>query len=165
MNIKELSSLIWTQAKPRGFKRKGNLFWKTGAELTLLIQLQKSRWSEGVYLNYGVTPNAMVLNGVPPSIGCWGREERAETLESPFRDVFIRLVDRDRPPCTIEEITEAFDWLFKHIEATYGDAEAVRAREIATYGDAWGILSDWANRRLKPPSEYFEGVRYYQNKS
>ena len=61
MNIKELTIIVAALAKPRGFKRKGTMFYATGTETTAMLHLQKSRWDSGVYVNTGVLPNAMCV--------------------------------------------------------------------------------------------------------
>lgn len=151
MDNVQLSKVLYEIAKPLGYRRKGALFWKTGAELTMLIHLQRSRWDRGVYINFGVTPTVMVLTSLPPSVAYWASQERAECVESPYREMINRLVtdsDDQLPP---EEMMETFQWLLTFLEAQYGDTEADRRHIIQEYGQTSCIITDWANRSMKEP--------------
>lgn len=159
MDTAKLSKVLYEIAKPLGYRRKGNLFWKKGPELTMLIHLQKSRWSPGVYVNFGITPTAMVTRSVAPSVEYWPHGDRARSLESPFSDAFLRMEFDDEDKMAPEEMVDAFRWLLSYLESTYGDAEAFRAKELAELAvrDFTGfIIPDWAKRTLKEPSEYWK---------
>ena len=159
MDTAKLSKVLFEIAKPLGYRRKGNLFWKKGPELTMLIHLQKSRWCPGVYVNFGITPTAMVTRSVAPSVEYWPHGDRATSLESPFRDAFDRLDMDTESKMAPEEMVDAFRWLLSYLESTYGDAEAFRAKTLAKYADrdvAGFIIPDWANHILKEPSEYWK---------
>jgi hypothetical protein len=169
MDTAKLSKVLYEIAKPLGYRRKGNLFWKKGPELTMLIHLQRSQWCPGVYVNFGITPTAMVTRSVAPPVGYWGKSDRALNLESPFRDAFDRLEMDIENKMAPEEMADAFRWLLSYLESTYGDAEAFRAKELAELAvrDFTGcIIPDWAKRTLKEPSEYWKGFRVpYYSKS
>jgi hypothetical protein len=159
MDTAKLSKVLFEIAKPLGYRRKGNLFWKKGPELTMLIHLQGSQWCSAVYVNFGITPTALVTRSVAPSVGYWPHGDRATSLESPFRDAFDRLDMDTESKMAPEEMVDAFRWLLSYLESTYGDAEAFRARTLAKYADrdvAGFIIPDWANRTLKEPSEYWK---------
>lgn len=49
---------------PIGFKRKGNYWLNTGNDITKIINLQKSRFGNCFYINYGYILNAIPLDGV-----------------------------------------------------------------------------------------------------
>lgn len=153
MDATKLARVVGELAKARGYRRRGLRLWKSGPELTLLIQLQRSQWSRGVYVNYGVTPTAMLIANAPPPLGNWGRTKRAETTPSPFHDAFCQLVQDHDDQMDPAEMIEPFNWLLAHIDAEYGDTEAFRKAELARYGNTWGILPDWANGVLNP-SDY-----------
>jgi len=49
---------------PIGFKKKGNYWVVNGAEITKMVNLQKSQFSNSFYINYGYILNAIPLNGL-----------------------------------------------------------------------------------------------------
>ena len=161
MTKAELITMFRGLARPLGYKNKAGLFWKTGSELTMLIFLQKSACGDGVYVNVGLTTNAMVIKAVPPSVAYWSRMERVEGLESPFLATFERLIMKS-DLVTAEEAAEALRWLLNWMEDRYGDEEAVRKAELCAYPNEWGILIDWAKGNAKPPSFYFPKAAYYR---
>jgi hypothetical protein len=48
---------------PLGFKKKGNFWVLNATEISKMINLQKSRFSNEYYLNYGYIITALSLNG------------------------------------------------------------------------------------------------------
>lgn len=162
MEKPKLVTLLHTIAHPLGYRHKGGLFWKTGNELTTLIYLQRSQWGRGIYVNFGVTPNAMITKAYPPSVEYWAEQRRAESADSPFRDQFAALVMDDEDLMPPEEMADAFRWLLGQIESQFGDAEAVRKDTLDQYPDSWGLLIDWARGTLREPSSYFEDAPYYR---
>jgi hypothetical protein len=161
MDRTELIKVLHGIARPFGYRRKGGLFWKTGSELTTLIYLQSSRWSRGIYVNVGVTPNEMVTKPVPPSVEYWATQQRGESSDLPFQDQFTRLVLDDEDSMPPEEMTDAFRGLLIWLEDHFGDAETVRKDVLDSYSGSWGILVDWASGKLKEPAHYFRNTRYY----
>mgnify|MGYP001544711343 CR=1 FL=1 len=64
MEKKELASILSEVLVPIGFKKKGNYWVVNGAEITKMINLQKSQFSNSFYINYGYILNAIPLNGL-----------------------------------------------------------------------------------------------------
>lgn len=64
MEKKELIHLISEILLPLGFKKKGNYWIINGSEITKMINLQKSQFSNSFYINYGYILNAIPLDGL-----------------------------------------------------------------------------------------------------
>lgn len=64
MEKKELASILSEILVPIGFKKKGNYWVVNGAEITKMVNLQKSQFSNSFYINYGYILNAIPLNGL-----------------------------------------------------------------------------------------------------
>ncbi|WP_353160838.1 DUF4304 domain-containing protein [Myroides odoratus] len=64
MEKKELASILSEILVPIGFKKKGNYWVVNGAEITKMVNLQKSQFSNSFYINYGYILNAIPLDGM-----------------------------------------------------------------------------------------------------
>jgi len=64
MEKKELVNILSEILIPIGFKKKGNYWIINGAEITKLINLQKSQFGNYYYINYGYILNEIPLNGL-----------------------------------------------------------------------------------------------------
>lgn len=64
MDKKELISILNEILVSSGFKKKGNYWFVNGAEITKMVNLQKSQFSNSFYINYGYILNAVPLNGL-----------------------------------------------------------------------------------------------------
>jgi len=64
MEKKELANILSEILVPIGFKKKGNYWVVNGAEITKMVNLQKSQFSNSFYINYGYILNAIPLNGL-----------------------------------------------------------------------------------------------------
>lgn len=64
MQKKELVNILSEILLPIGFKKKGNYWIMDGAEITKMVNLQKSQFSNSFYINYGYILNAVPLNGL-----------------------------------------------------------------------------------------------------
>lgn len=64
MEKKELASILSEILVPIGFKKKGNYWVVNGTEITKMVNLQKSQFSNSFYINYGYILNAIPLNGL-----------------------------------------------------------------------------------------------------
>jgi hypothetical protein len=167
MNKQELTALVKAIARPMGYVNRSALFWKRGSELTRLVRLQSSRWGKGVYLNFGITPNRLIRNRVPPPDGYWGWEERGECLEGPYREVFARCANDkdDRMPAA--RMRKPVEWLIRWMESHLGDEQAVRASvrgeaaPLSVHTRPTGMLKDWADEKLQSAQTYFKGTPYY----
>lgn len=169
MNRSDLIQAVQGVARPVGCRRKGNLLWTSGDELTTLIYVQSSRWGKGVYVNFGVTPNAMITKDVPPGAGCWGWNRRAERLDGPFRELFWQMAMDDEDAMRAADMTDAVRWLVAWIEENFADAAAVRktvldeidqAAHAGVERGAGFIMDDWARGELKEPTRYFKNTSY-----
>lgn len=168
MNMNELIQTMDRLARPRGYRHKGGLFWATADELTVLIQLQRSRWGAGIYVNFGVMPTQLITKNRPPSVEYWPLQERGETFESPYKHHFEQMA-MDERSVTSDAIEEAINWLVGWIDRHLRDPHALRT---ALYEpSSWlsqrgpmqeGILADWARDRLRDPIHYYQGLPYYR---
>jgi hypothetical protein len=64
MEKKELASILSEVFVPMGFKKKGNYWVVNGAEITKMVNLQKSQFSNRFYVNYGYIIKAISLDGL-----------------------------------------------------------------------------------------------------
>jgi hypothetical protein len=64
MEKKDLIKLLDEIFVPLGFKRKGNNWVLNGDELSKLINLQKSNYSNAFYINYGYIIKGLELTTV-----------------------------------------------------------------------------------------------------
>lgn len=156
MNTTELRNVAWNVAKMHGYRRKGVLLWKSGQDLTVILHLQKSAWSKGLYVNWGVTPTAMVIKPYPPGVEYWPVGGRAKDFESPFHNLFDQLESDDNDQLKQEDVREAFVWLLGFLQNEYGNAEAVRQRVLRGGDSPEFIIEAWASGQLKEPWEYFK---------
>ena len=171
MRASDLAKQLIGVARSRGFRRKGPLFWRPNDEVTLLFQLEDNPWGEGVYVNYGATPIAMVTKAAPPSYEYWGVGGRANSLRSPFEESFEQLATGRIDDMSTPEIQDAFRWLLGWMEEQFGDAAAVRNAVLNMPKDScvlWDamvlvLMRDWARGELKDPSHYFGQTPYYRS--
>jgi len=164
MNIKELTIIVAALAKPRGFKRKGTMFYATGTETTAMLHLQKSRWDSGVYVNTGVLPNAMCVRKYPPSVGYWMMQDRAYEIASPFKEYFLWLGSGDDRDFEDDAPVEVFGWLLDWLAQQYLDARALTETVRAgPFHNERGILEDWVRGELQPPRSYWPATPYYRD--
>ncbi|MCD7940769.1 MAG: DUF4304 domain-containing protein, partial [Bacteroides intestinalis] len=59
MEKKKIIELLNEIFSPLGFKRKGNNWVYNGKELSKIINLQKSNYSNSFYINYGYNINGI----------------------------------------------------------------------------------------------------------
>lgn len=64
MDKKNLSQILSGIFSPIGFKKKGNYWIKNGDEVTKMINLQKSQFSNRFYINYGYILESISLDGL-----------------------------------------------------------------------------------------------------
>lgn len=64
MEKKELVNIVSEILVSIGFKKKGNYWVVNGVEITKMVNLQKSQFSNSFYINYGYILNAIPLNGL-----------------------------------------------------------------------------------------------------
>jgi hypothetical protein len=166
MDKKELTKLVSSLCKPLGYKVKSGLFWKGCQELTILVQLQKSRWGAGVYVDFGATPSVMVTKAVPPGAGYWGLEMRPTAWMGPFFKEFVDCEDDHEDRMKPDQMSPALQWLIQWMEDNIADEGRVRQAVLdcrsLEFPRASIMMKDWARNQLKPPSVYFDGTPYYE---
>jgi len=64
MGKRELASILSEVLAPIGFKKKGDYWVINGDEITKMINLQKSQFSNSFYINYGYILKSVPLNGL-----------------------------------------------------------------------------------------------------
>ncbi|WP_333627499.1 DUF4304 domain-containing protein [Sphingobacterium siyangense] len=64
MEKKDLERILTDVLKPAGFKKKGNYWTLNNDELTKMVNLQKSQFSNRFYINYGYIINALPLGNL-----------------------------------------------------------------------------------------------------
>jgi Domain of unknown function (DUF4304) len=64
MEKKNLENIISEVFTPLGFEKKGNYWTLVNNEITKIINLQKSQFSNRFYINYGYIINSIPLNGL-----------------------------------------------------------------------------------------------------
>jgi hypothetical protein len=166
MNRSGLATELFRLARPRGYRKRGYLLWRARAELTELIHVQGSSWGHGVYVNFGVTPNALVTKTVPPGPGYWALELRPTSWKSPYFAKFCRCERDHDDNIDSDDMRESLQWVLDWIDENLTSdalraAVANRSSWLARSGLVTAILRDWAAHDLKEPSHYFEGTPYY----
>lgn len=158
MNKSDYLQLISKHARPLGYARASTLFWKTGREHTSVIQVQKSRWCDGVYINIGATPNTFIRSVKIPRVKYWGITMRADSWDSPFVDDFRRCETDSINSILPEEMDGAVRWLVQHVEdnvqneANFRDL-ILNPRSVE-HSHASLMMKDWAMGKLKSPEYY-----------
>jgi len=69
MEKKELANILSEVFIPIGFKKKGNYWVINGTEITKMVNLQKSQFSNRFYINYGYILKSIHLDGMMMHIG------------------------------------------------------------------------------------------------
>lgn len=64
MGKRELVNILNEVLVPIGFKRKGNYWVLNSKDVSKIVNLQKSQFSNSFYINYGYILNAVPLNGL-----------------------------------------------------------------------------------------------------
>ena len=115
MNQNELKNLLSFCLKPLGFKQKGNKWYLKGEELTKVVTLQKLRYSNSYYVNYGYVINTLFLGSLEMHVfnqlvtissdSCKKttnllnfeneieKKERKETLSNIFKESLLKKLD------------------------------------------------------------------------
>lgn len=110
MEKKELIHLISEILLPLGFKKKGNYWIINGSEITKMINLQKSQFSNSFYINYGYILNAIPLDGLTMHIF-----NRLATSNTDINKKIEVLLNLENNISDIERIIELKDILFKNL--------------------------------------------------
>ena len=64
MERNELTNIISKVLIPLGFKKKGNYWVINGSEITKMVNLQKSQFSNRFYINWGFIVSSIFLDGM-----------------------------------------------------------------------------------------------------
>lgn len=82
MEKKELASILNEILVTIGFKKKGNYWVINNNEITKMVNLQKSRFSNSYYINYGYILNSIPLNGLAMHVfSSFGSKENNENTK------------------------------------------------------------------------------------
>ncbi len=65
MDKKAVEALVGRSLAARGFKKKGNTWYREGQGVLQLVNLQKSAWGALFYLNLAFVPEGMSVEGMP----------------------------------------------------------------------------------------------------
>lgn len=112
MEKKEFVNLISKVTTQFGFTKRGTRFIKKTPDLTFVLDLQKSSWSNGYYINGGIFINILII------------DQNTNILKSQYGDIRLRLgngtpvtleggaigcsqlFELDCPACTEDMVTE-----------------------------------------------------------
>lgn len=129
MEKKDLIKLLDKIFVPLGFKRKGNNWVLNGDELSKLINLQKSNYSNAFYINYGYIIKGLVLTTTTHV------EDRLASIDKEEQNRITDLLDLETGIPIDQRLTE----LKKFIT----DKIAVQMQSVNTESD---LLSDLKKR-------------------
>lgn len=90
MEKKQLASILSEVLVPIGFKKKGNYWVVNGAEITKMVNLQKSQFNNIFYINYGYILNAIPLDGM---MHIYNRVASTDKVENLRIDELLNLVN------------------------------------------------------------------------
>ncbi|WP_316810332.1 DUF4304 domain-containing protein [Pedobacter heparinus] len=98
MEKKELASILSEMLVPVGFKKKGNYWVLNGIEITKMVNLQKSQFSNSFYVNFGYILNAIPLNGLTMHIfsGLGSLDDRENTRIKELLDLESKVSKESR---------------------------------------------------------------------
>jgi Domain of unknown function (DUF4304) len=176
MYTKNLTHALRDIAKESGYRHKGGVFWKSyDGEVTSVVQLQRSQWSGGMYVNAGVLPSVMITKEMPPDSSLWFAFRATDLKDSPYQVAFTRLEDDDIDSMDPKDMVPAMRWLFEYLDNRYSNVESVRQQTLAEIeaerprllaecgpaGDQGFPMVDWARGCLRSPASYAPHSKYY----
>ena len=88
MKKQDLLKILADIFVPLGFKKKGDYFVKNDKSINIMIHLQKSQFSERVYLNYGYIINSLPLDGLKMHVF-----NRLSSLDALENEKIMRILD------------------------------------------------------------------------
>lgn len=56
LDAKALEDTLGEQLAPASFRRRSGSWYRTGAEMYIVVNIQRSRWDDALYVNVGITP-------------------------------------------------------------------------------------------------------------
>lgn len=98
MEKKELASILNEVLVTIGFKKKGNYWVVNNDEITKMVNLQKSQFSNSYYVNYGYILNSIPLNGLAMHVfsGLGSKESNENTRIKELLDLENNISNEDR---------------------------------------------------------------------
>jgi hypothetical protein len=154
-------------AKHAGYRRYGSTLWRNVQDLALLINLQKSRWGDGLYINVGLLPVPLFKNNRPRGSGYWPLQERVGSTIGPYQEMFRVLESRTGDfALAFSHRRDMILWLFDWMQSQFGDVHRVRemilginpnelfAEYVTMPNEPW-MLRDWAHNNLKDAAHYY----------
>ena len=124
MEKKDLINLITDTFCPVGFKRKGNYWLLCGAELTKLINIQKSNFGNYYYINYGFVLNNLdrgdLVAHIFQRLGSSNKEEQIKLVNC--LDLEYEMSEKDRIFYLKEIMT---DKILKKIQEVNSELELI----------------------------------------
>lgn len=160
-----LLQIVSEVTKPRGYSRRGYLFWIRAPELTRILHIQRSRRGTGVYFNFGVIPTVMVTKSYPPGSSYLGLRLRATTWEGPYSTAFANCERAYSDRLHARAMLRPVAWLIAEIDTFLADPEWVRKvvldDDCVESSHSFLLIRDWARGSLKHPRDYFLHSRYY----
>ncbi|WP_454047540.1 DUF4304 domain-containing protein [Chryseobacterium sp. Marseille-Q8038] len=90
MKIKILANILSELLILNGFKKKGNYWVIDGNELTKVVHLQKSQFSNSFYINYGYIINSIPLDGLTMHVF-----QQVSSLEEKEKNRIVQLLNLD----------------------------------------------------------------------
>jgi hypothetical protein len=164
MTPERVIEIVAEVAKGKGFRRRGAVVWKAGAETTAMLQVQRSQWSRDVYLNVGVLPNALVVRPYPPPAHMWGHQQRADKAVPTQAEVIRRLSSELEYLQSEDEVRLAVEAVLEWLAVKYLDADRLRAEVLASeHAAERGLVEDWARGEQQDGRLYWPGTAYYSS--
>ncbi|MBF9254386.1 DUF4304 domain-containing protein [Pontibacter sp. 172403-2] len=110
MKTKELKLKFDQSLKPLGYKKKGNKWSAVTKDLTKIIELQKSSYSNLYYVNYGVNLNGLDYKEI--LLHVFGRHSNTlnleitddETLNRLVNETIVQIINKLAPLNTVEDV-------------------------------------------------------------
>lgn len=134
-----MERLITEILKPEGFRRKRRTWRLDTPETVLVVNLQRSQWSETYYLNLGVLVKSMKMIVEPKEYQCQARRRLAELMPDRLRGhaIFDLCDSSVHPEGREKEITAAITDialpLLLRCKTFEGLSEAVREDPLFGY--------------------------------
>lgn len=155
MTKNELNKVMREELLDKGYAYSSGIFYKKNSELSILIELQRSRWGKGIYVNVGATPSSDIVNNKPPSAAHWGIQVRGEMLsDKPFSECFRQLAIDDEGRLSADAMVEPLNQLVGWLEIQFADPAAVRSAIldpnswISKSGIARAVIKKWAGLKI-----------------
>ena len=109
----ELESSIAPQLKVLGFRKKGQTWWLSNVETTSVINIQKSPYGPGIYINLGVYVKQLGQEERPPAYRCHVRARLERIASKRFWNEIVSAESVAPPSASLIEaiLRDAVAWL------------------------------------------------------